>query len=180
MQLKCRRAGWRQLTERVFRNEAIATYLALAFVCLNPLSVIAKPISFHPLFQDVTLSPNFSPNPSSVKGIGGGSTPIQDISEIENTPTGACAGFVEREPDRHLVLGSFFDYLKIEVQSAEDTTILIKGPGGTWCNDDYQGKNPGVAGQWLPGSYQIWIGSHKEEEYYPYVIRFTEEPQTSP
>jgi len=71
-------------------------------------------------------------------------------------------------------LTSFFNYLAIEVQSPEDTTIVIKGPGGSWCNDEYQGKNPGLAGQWQPGTYGIWVGSYDKSKFHPYIIKISE------
>ncbi|WP_219884512.1 hypothetical protein [Merismopedia glauca] len=177
-------ANWWHLVEKFHHQKAIALYapqgiaisLTVSYLLATGTSVLAKPASYPAIFQDVTLSPNFAPDPQTVRGIGGGSVLMKTISQTDTTPTGACIGFVDKYPDHEVVLNSFFNYLKIEVQSLEDTTILIKGPGGTWCNDDYQGKNPGVAGQWLQGNYQIWVGSYKQEEYYPYVIRFTEKP----
>ncbi|MHC5833095.1 MAG: hypothetical protein ACYT04_98205, partial [Nostoc sp.] len=59
-------------------------------------------------------------------------------------------------------------------QSPEDTTIIIKGPGGTWCNDDFDGKNAGMIGEWLAGSYQIWVGSYEKGKYLPYTLQITE------
>jgi hypothetical protein len=52
---------------------------------------------------------------------------------------------------------------------------VIRGPGGTWCNDNYSGKNPGIAGQWLSGTYQIWVGSPNQTTFSPYVIRVTQQ-----
>lgn len=60
------------------------------------------------------------------------------------------------------------------MQSPKDTTIIVRGPGGIWCNDDFKGKNPGIAGQWLPGTYSIWVGSYDQTKYHPYVLRITE------
>jgi hypothetical protein len=59
------------------------------------------------------------------------------------------------------------------VESPQDTTILISGPGGTWCNDDFEGKNPGIAGQWLAGTYKVWVGSYDKNNYHPYIIRIS-------
>jgi hypothetical protein len=73
-----------------------------------------------------------------------------------------------------MVLQDFFNYLRLQVQSSEDTTLVIRGPGGTWCNDDYTDMNPGIAGQWLSGTYHIWVGSYERENYHPYVIRISE------
>jgi hypothetical protein len=177
-------ADWWQLVRKLNHQRAIARHavqsvtISVTLSCLlTPTSwVLAKPQLSPLIFEDITLSPNFAPDPQTVRGIGGGSIPMKNVAQTDNTPTGACTGFVDQQPDHQVVLSSFFNYLKIEVQSPEDTTILIKGPGGTWCNDDYQGKNPGVAGQWLPGNYGIWVGSYKQQESYPYVIRFTEKP----
>jgi hypothetical protein len=122
----------------------------------------------------VTVSPKFSPDPIEIKGISGGSIPATNISDRAKTVTGPCVGFVDEKPDHTMVLTAFFDYLNLQVLAPEDTTIVIKGPGGIWCNDDYQAKNPGIAGQWLAGSYQIWVGSYQKDKYIPYIIKISE------
>jgi hypothetical protein len=125
------------------------------------------------IFENVTLSPGFSPDPAIVRGISGGDMSASDMATRTETATGACTGFVDEQPDHTVVLSSVFNFLNIQVESPEDTTLIIRGPGGTWCNDDYTGKNPGIAGQWLSGTYQIWVGSYRQNEYSPYVIRMT-------
>lgn len=129
------------------------------------------------IFENVTLSPSFSPDPSTVRGISGGPQTATDVAGRAETVTGPCNGFVDQQPDHTVVLTQFFPYLSLQIQSSDDTTLVIRGPGGTWCNDDYSGKNPGIAGQWLSGTYQIWIGSYAENAYSPYVIRFTEQKE---
>jgi hypothetical protein len=125
------------------------------------------------IFENLTLSPGFSPDPAIVRGISGGDMSASDVATRTETATGACTGFVDEQPDHTIVLSSVFNFLNIQVESPEDTTLIIRGPGGTWCNDDYTGKNPGIAGQWLSGTYQIWVGSYRQNEYSPYVIRMT-------
>jgi hypothetical protein len=125
------------------------------------------------IFENVTLSPGFSPNPTTVHGISGGPQVASEVSRRAETATGACAGYIDRTPDHVMVLTEFFDYLQLHVQSPEDTTLVIRGPGGSWCNDNYEDKNPGIAGQWLSGTYQIWVGSHESDRYDPYIIRIT-------
>jgi len=119
------------------------------------------------IFGDVTIQHPFSPDPLTVRGMSGGSIPGSQIAGTETTPTGPCKGFMDKDPDHTLKLLSKFEYLKLVVNSPADTTMIIKGPGGTWCNDDFDGKNPGVVGEWLPGTYQIWIGSYKEDDSLP-------------
>jgi hypothetical protein len=52
----------------------------------------------------------------------------------------------------------------MRVESEADTTLVIQGPGGVWCNDDNQGKNPAIAGDWLAGEYRVWIGSYRPSD----------------
>ena len=134
----------------------------------------AQQVQSPPIFESVTLSPKFSPDPMVIRGVSGGSTAAQKITGRVETATGSCIGFVDEKPDHTLTLTEFFNYLNLQVDSAEDTTLVVNGPGGTWCNDDYKGKNPGIAGQWLAGKYQIWVGSYNKGKYNPYVIRVTE------
>lgn len=130
--------------------------------------------SGHTIFENVTLNRNFTPDPLTIRGISGGPMTADQISGRSETATGPCTGFVDEEPDHTLVLTEFFNYLSLRIQSPEDTTLVIRGPGGSWCNDDYESQDPGIAGQWLSGTYHIWIGSYEEDTYHPYIIRITE------
>lgn len=127
-----------------------------------------------PIFGDVTINRKFSPDPLVVRGMSGGSVAGKQISGRIETPTGPCTGFVDETPDHTIKLTSNFDYLKLQVQAPQDTTIIVKGPGGTWCNDDLDGKNPGISGEWLAGNYEIWIGSYEKGKYFPYTLKITE------
>lgn len=127
-----------------------------------------------PIFGDLTINQKFSPDPLTVRGMSGGSVPGKQVAGRAETATGPCTGFVDQAPDHTLELTSKFDYLKLQIQSPKDTTIIIKGPGGTWCNDDFNGKNPGIVGEWLKGTYQIWLGSYDEGKYFPYTLEITE------
>ena len=126
------------------------------------------------IFGDVTIGPQFSPDPLTVRGMSGGSISGNQVGGRSETATGPCTGFVDETPDHTLALTSKFEYLKLQVQSPEDTTLIIKGPGGTWCNDDFEGKNAGITGEWLAGTYQIWVGSYEKDKYLPYTIKITE------
>lgn len=134
----------------------------------------ATPAIAQPIFENVRIGPGFSPDPLTVRGISGGSLPAGNIANRTETVTGLCVGFVDQQPDHTMTLTAFFDFLKLQVESPEDTTLVIKGPGGSWCNDDAQGKNPGIAGEWLEGSYGIWVGSYEKSTYHPYIIRITQ------
>lgn len=133
------------------------------------------PSSETTIFEDVTLSPAFTPNPATVRGISGGAVAASDLMGRSETATGPCAGFIDTEPDHRITLTQFFNNLSIEVQSTDDTSLVIRGPGGTWCNDDFSYKNPGITGQWLSGTYEVWVGSPRQNAYFPYVIRLSEQ-----
>jgi hypothetical protein len=127
-----------------------------------------------PMFGDVYIGHRLSPDPMTVRGMSGGSIPGKYIAGRSETSTGPCSGFFDEEPDHTLELTSQLDYLKLQVESPEDTTLIVRGPGGSWCNDDLDGKNPGIVGEWLPGIYNVWIGSYKQEKYLPYTLYITE------
>lgn len=127
-----------------------------------------------PIFGDIIIGQKFSPDPRTVRGMSGGSIPGREVAGRRETPTGACTGYFDEEPDHTIELTSKFEYLKLQIESPEDTTLIISGPGGSWCNDDFDGKNPGMIGEWLPGTYDVWIGSYKKDKYLPYTLTITE------
>lgn len=149
----------------------MATLAAVALGTYTPVQAQqAQPL----MFENVTISPNFSPDPLTVKGTSGGSVPGAKVAGRAETANGPCVGFVDEKPDHTLDVTDFFNYLSLQVQSREDTTIIVRGPGGTWCNDDSEGKNPGIAGEWLAGTYSVWVGSYDKAKQHPYILRITQ------
>jgi hypothetical protein len=140
---------------------------ALVAACLSAAPAMAGG-------QNLSLGKRFSPNPVEVSGQAGGSVPVSQVVGTTTSATGECAGFTGSQPDHTLYLQSYFDSLNIQVSSAEDTAIAIKGPGGVWCNDDFQGKNPGISGQFLQGTYQVWVSTYAKNRTPNYTIRITE------
>lgn len=124
---------------------------------------------------NIQLNPGFTPNPLQAQGQGGGTVSVPEIVGAANSPTGPCAGFADQEPNHTLVLSEFFNALSLQVQSSEDTALAIQGPGGVWCNDDFEGSNPGVTGQWLAGTYKIWVSSYGKGRSPSYTLRISED-----
>ncbi|WP_414579047.1 hypothetical protein [Anabaena sp. CCY 9402-a] len=156
-------------------NEGIR--FSLMIVTLGVISALpsgGKAQETPPIFGDITISQKFSPDPLTVRGMSGGLVAGDKIAGIVDTSTGPCTGFVDKAPDHTIKLTNKFDYLKLQIQAPQDTTIIVKGPGGTWCNDDLDGKHPGIVGEWLPGDYQVWIGSYDKDKYFPYTLQVTE------
>lgn len=127
-----------------------------------------------PLFENIELSPKFKPDPQILRGISGGTEEVQKQSGKAQTETGACLGFIDSIADHKLTLTTGFSYLKMKVFSSGDTILLVRGPGGSWCSDDVSDRNPEVAGQWLAGTYEIWVGSYEANASHPYLLQITE------
>jgi hypothetical protein len=172
----------RQQTKVIQRKTATTSLSAFFLLLLNcqffSFTAVAqnKPKDNPPIFENPTIDHNFSPDPLTVKGIGGGKIPANEIAGTAGTTNGPCVGFVDKEPDHTLTLNNFFDYLSLRVRSDSDTTLVIKGQGGVWCNDDYDArdKNAGIAGQWQKGTYQIWVGSYSKDTYPAYIIELSQ------
>jgi hypothetical protein len=128
------------------------------------------------MFQDVTLSPQLNQDPQIVQGISGGAEETTKVSGRAKTETGDCIGFVDALPDHKITLTNSFKFLNLKVLSSGDTVLLIRGPGGSWCNDDANGRNPAISGEWLKGTYEIWIGSYELNSSHPYLLQITEKP----
>jgi hypothetical protein len=137
---------------------------ALPVILIHALVAVSQP----------AISPSFSPNPLVLRGTGGGTTPIAEIVDRSNTETGPCTGFANPKPDQTLVVNSFFKTLSLQVASSDDTSLAIKGPGGVWCNDDNNGKDPGISGEWLPGTYSIWVASYSQNRSPAYTLQIRE------
>lgn len=126
------------------------------------------------LFENATIGAGKTP--VILRGISGGTTETQTLAQTAKTETGDCIGFVDGESDHELTLNQQFNFLRLAVKSPGDTVLLVKGPGGTWCNDDSTDRNPKIEGQWLPGIYQIWVGSYGQNNSFPYILEINETP----
>lgn len=165
---------------KTIKHQKTASFLPYCLLVsvyfLLPHSSMANPTSPMPIFENVSIGVGFKPDPKIIQGISGGLVNAREIAGTPETANGPCVGFVGENPNHTLVLTSQFNYLRLQIESPDDTdtTLVIRGPGGTWCNDDSDQKNAGIAGQWLPGTYQIWVGSYQKEKYSPYRIRITQ------
>lgn len=142
-------------------------------LCLFTLAFVPSLSSAQSKEKLITLGNQVLPDPLVIRGETGGRHRAAELLDTEGTSTGFCNGFVKKKPNHILVLSSFFDFLKIEVNSSSDTSIIIEGPGGVWCNDDFHGINPVIEGQWQPGNYKIWIGSYQKSNDRNYQMKIT-------
>ena len=118
----------------------------------------------------IRLAAGFSPNPTVLEGTGGGDRPAADVVNTRNTSTGPCLGYISPTPHKTVILDSNFANLEMRVESELDTTLIVSGPDGVWCNDDSGSQNPAIAGAWLPGEYQVWVGAYRAEQTPDYEL----------
>lgn len=125
---------------------------------------------------DVRIRSGFSPNPVQRNGVSGGQVSVADIVGQSQSSTGPCLGYANRAPDHIVVLETYFNSLKIGVTSQQDTTLAVQGPDGVWCNDDTDGHNPAITGQWAAGEYHVWVGAYGQGLSSPYTLSLQEDP----
>jgi hypothetical protein len=152
----------------------ILPILPIAALSAIGVAVTTAPVQAQSIFDSAVVRPKFAPDPMQLKGVTGGQSSTASVAGTKETETGACLGYMESQPYHRLELKSRFRYLSIVASGSTDTTILVKGPGGTWCNDDFQGKDAGVSGEWLPGSYDVWVGSYARNKAVPYTLKLSE------
>jgi uncharacterized protein YdgA (DUF945 family) len=113
------------------------------------------------LYENLTLTAGFEPDPYSVSIIAGGDDPAERVLG------GDCRGFVNaQQPDIVLDYTAGQFPLSILAQSDADTTLVVSGPDGWSCDDDgYFDMNPGLLFESpQSGRYYIWVGTYEEEQ----------------
>ena len=121
----------------------------------------------------ITIDRDTVARPLTIMGTSSGEIKSAEIAKTENTATGYCDGYVDVQPNHLLEIESFFDSLRLEVNSSADTTVLVKGNSGVWCNDDAGSVNPIIEGQWQQGLYKVWVGSYQPDTSNNYQIQIT-------
>lgn len=142
----------------------------------KPAMPSGKKTSVVKMFEDIAIAPSLNPRDIELRGISGGVVETQKQSGRAVTETGECIGFIDTEPDHKITLTQPFKYLKLQVKSSGDTVLLVRGPGGSWCSDDVSDRNPEIGGDWLQGTYEVWIGSYEENTSFPYLLELKEKP----
>lgn len=140
-------------------------------LCLSSWVSLSFPAQAQSMFEDATLNPGFTS--TELRGLSGGNTTLKSIAGRSETATGSCLGYTDADPDQTLKLNTAFGYLRLQVNSNIDTTMVVRGPGGTWCNDDFNDRNAGIEGEWQPGDYRVWIGNHSRNQTAPYTLKVT-------
>ena len=110
------------------------------------------------LYDNVSLVTGFNPDPYLVSILAGG-----DSAAAEELGADCVGNVTSMQPDVALnyTAGSSFG-LYLYAEAAEDTTLIVLGPDGWYCDDDSHGAlNPGVTfDSPSSGDYLIWVGTY--------------------
>jgi len=136
-------------------------------ICSDSLVATANTANF----ASLKLAPGFSSQ--TVKGYAKGAIALHRIVGERDTQQNMCLGYGSPNPDHMLVLKKNVNKLKLQVNSQQDTTLLVKGPGNRlYCVDDSaQGKDAGWIADQLPaGKYAVWVGSFERGQQFRYTV----------
>ncbi len=125
-------------------------------------------------FGTITLEAGFTPDPHKVQGTSGGATDAATVNP-------SCNGYIADTPDHLFVAQGAFSGLRIMAKSEGDITLVIQKPDNTYlCNDDSDGTNPLVAGEFPAGTYKVWVGSYEQGTNSAYTLGLSELDEITP
>lgn len=111
---------------------------------------------------------------AEIQGVTGGSLSFLELAARDRRRK-LCLGYGRRNPDYILELTARQPHLRIAVESnGGDTTLLIQGPRGIDCNDNYrrEHQDAAVTTENAPaGTYRIWVGAFNQGEQLNYILR---------
>jgi hypothetical protein len=113
------------------------------------------------------IGAGFTPDPQTGSGTSGG--------PVDAGTFGAdCTGSIDSSPDHRITVTSAVD-LKVFALSSVDTTLVLRGPAGTFCDDDsHGGLNPEINARLTPGTYEVYVGNFTAANQARYTLTLTE------
>ncbi|MGY6626960.1 MAG: hypothetical protein ACXIVL_00435 [Oceanicaulis sp.] len=135
---------------------------ALAVLC----AADAHAQTFRDGGRDIRLSAGATPDPYRVDVTAGGSLRATDL--VRNATPGQagdrrCRGNVSERPAARLDFRAGRQSLTMTAEANFDTTLVVRGPDGTWyCDDDSGRGNTASLAFTQPrsGVYEIWVGAY--------------------
>jgi len=130
-------------TLRLWKGVPVAVVLSMAFIQPNLAEI-----------PSITISPKLQSDPLVLNGKSGGNV------------RGNC-GNVSATPNQIIQVTESLPYLRLNVDSPGQPTLLIDGPGGRYCvlADSYSGSKPELSGYWQAGTYSLYIGELSQQQY---------------
>lgn len=143
------------------RISKAGSLLAVSVMLCVPALAVAQD------YGDFEVGAGFTPDPQTGSGISGGTVDAGSFG-------GNCVGSIDDSPDHQITVTSTLD-LTLYALSSVDTTLVVRGPAGTFCDDDsHGGLNPEVTARLTPGNYDVYIGNYDDSSQARYTLTLTE------
>lgn len=116
----------------------------------------------------VKITPKSEPDPLVVRGTSGGA---------KSSDCGNIAG----NPNQIIQVTESLPYLRLQVQSEGQPTLLVEGPGGRrFCvlADTNAGERPEISGYWEEGQYSLFVGDRAQGKH-PYTLSISQKKDSS-
>lgn len=115
-------------------------------------------------YGNFEIGPGFTPDPQTGTGTTGGA---RDAAQAFG---GDCSGSVDTTPDHVITVTSAVN-LKLYTTSTTDSTLVLRGPSGTFCDDDSRGELDAEINAVLrPGRYEVYVGHLGETGQYTLTL----------
>lgn len=115
-------------------------------------------------YGNFEIGPGFTPDPQTGTGTTGGA---RDAAKAFGA---SCAGSVDTTPD-HVITVTGAVNLKVYTTSTTDSTLVLRGPSGTFCDDDSRGELDAEINALLrPGRYEVYVGHLGETGQYTLTL----------
>jgi len=123
-------------------------------------------------YGNFTVGAGFTPDPQTATGVSG----YSDAGRVDAATFGVqCTGFIDTTPDHTITVTSSVT-LRLTVKSEIDSVLVIRGPAGTFCDDDSAGGlNAQINALFTPGEYEVYVGNIGEAG--EYILTVTESSQ---
>lgn len=103
-------------------------------------------------YRNFEIGEGFTPDPQTGTGTTGGR---RDAAQAFG---GNCSGSIDATPDHVITVTSPVN-LKLYTTSTTDSTLVMRGPSGTFCDDDSRGELDAEINAMLrPGRYEVYVG----------------------
>lgn len=143
-----------------------------------PAPPMMPPPGMQPAGTPIPLAPGFQPDPVVQQGIAGG--PIQAATMVPPGANVVCGGWVAPTPSHIVQAQGNFANLRFVVSAQADTVLVVRtADGAVRCDDDTDGMNPVIQGQFMAGPIQVFVGTYAQNMQGPYAIGITELPHVN-
>lgn len=123
-------------------------------------------------YNSFTLGAGFTPDPQTGNGETGGQTQATRFGP-------QCSGVIDSTPDHTIRVTSPLD-LRLSVESTTDSTLVVVGPAGVFCDDDSAGQlDAQVDARLTPGDYAVYVGHIDQPGRYTLTLTETDGAQAS-